>query len=94
MPEEATLPTYEGNNPDRWIQRKDSKGGWRTDATFIGKDAEERAQAALEWKQENVPEHEFRMAPPRRPMTYEEMVDNRFREKPPPRSDSKWVMGD
>jgi hypothetical protein len=79
---------------DTWIQRKDSKGRWKTDATYIGEGAEERAQAALEWKQEHVPQHEFRIAPPRRPMTYEEMVNNRFREKPAPSSESKWIMGD
>jgi hypothetical protein len=93
MPEEATTETHEYTTPDRWIQRKDSKG-WRTDATYIGEGAEERALAALEHKREICPQHEFRIAPPRRPQTYEEMVDNRFREKPPPRSDSKWVMGD
>lgn len=87
------LQTYETNNPDRWIQRKDSKG-WRTDATYIGKGAQERAEAALAHKREINPQHEFRIAPPRKPMTYEEIVNNRFREKPPPRSDSKWVMGD
>lgn len=92
MTEHAT-EALEYPSPDRWIQRKDKKG-WRTDATFIGEGAAERAQAALEHKQEIHPGMEFRIAPPRKPMTEEELVNNRFREKPPPRSDQKWVMGD
>jgi hypothetical protein len=90
MAEEAV----EYRSPDRWIQRKDSKGKWRTDATYIGEGAEERAEAALEHKREVSPQHEFRMAPPRQPLTAEQLADLRFRDKPAPSSDSKWVMGD
>ena len=85
---------HPSSNPDRWIQRRDSKGRWKTDATFIGGGAQERAEAALAHKMEVAPQHTFRIAPPRQPMTYEQLADLRFREKPAASTESKWVMGD
>ena len=80
--------------PDVEIQRK-TKKGWTGDATFFGDDAMERAEAALASKRRTSFHHTFRIAPPRREKTYEELALDRFKEEPKSNQAAKrWIMGD